>query len=128
MKHFIFLLFLFLSFECGCFAEEQKPSTDSKELHGVAFKDRASGARPMHAPVSADIILLISENQCIVLFNNSHGTGLYLFSDITSNITISGNVDTSVVSCLSIPIQLSDSSVIDFYIEFEDGSWCNVHF
>lgn len=125
MKHFIAVLFLV--FSLGYALADSQPSTsDSKELKGVTLKDRATSNRPMHAPTLADIVLVIQDDQCIVYFSDDYGTGTYRISDGATGATITSTVNTSLVNYLSIPIHITDSSDMDFYIEFEDRCWCHL--
>lgn len=124
MKHF--LSFLVLSFSIACFADNQPQTSDKKELKGATYKAVATVTRPMHAPIEADIVLVLQEDCCAVIFNNDYGIGIYQFSENATNTIIQGNVNTSSTNYLSIPVQITDSSDVDFYIEFENGSWCHI--
>lgn len=100
MKHFLFLFVLVFTNEC--FADNQQQPSEKKELKGATYKEAATVNRPMHAPMAADIVLLIQEESCVVIFNDDYGSGIYQFSENVSNTMIQGNVNTSTINSLSL--------------------------
>lgn len=74
-----------------------------------------------------DVIIIYDETEINVYFCADLGLANYWLNNIDTGEIVSGIIDTSS-TILTIPMYVLSPNSISFYIEFEDGSWCNVNF
>lgn len=126
MRKFILFL-IFCVFSTMSLMADGNEGKESKELKGVITANRSSQTGSIQrSPLFVDLVFVIEDEKISILFMNDYGTGTYRISDAATGTTITSTVNTSLVNYLSIPIHITDSSDMDFYIEFEDGCWCHL--
>lgn len=119
----MFLVCLSLS----VYADSSSPQQDNKYPTGVFIDNRCSNPRPIkRIPATVDFILLIDGESVTIRSMSNLGLGSYQLQDLTSGFSSNGTINTSLDTMVEIPFGVSDSSILDFYIEFEDGSWCHL--
>lgn len=123
----ILLLFL-VCLSLYVYADGSSPQQGDTQYPAGAFVDnRRSKPRPVkRIPPNMDLILLIEDGSVTIRSISDFGTGSYQLQDLSTGYSSNGTIDTSIDNMVEIPFCVSDSSVLDFYIEFEDGSWCHL--
>lgn len=121
-KTLISICFLFASI---LVIAQESSAPAPKELGGVVVShSKVAGLKRL--PTNAAILMVIENTSVIIRCSNDFGLGTYQLQDLPSGISSNGTIDTSLDNMVEIPFCVSDSSVLDFYIEFEDGSWCHL--
>lgn len=95
----------------------------SKAIEAKNLKIRRSPDREHY-----DVIVVYDETEVNVYFSEDFGLASYQLTNLYTGAVISDVVDTSSNDYVTIPIQFSNPNSLDFYIEFEDGSWCHLCF
>ncbi len=109
------------------FAETNQDEKTSDGLDGVVYSNRTTQRGGLsRMPPHADIICFINNNSINLRFNDDYGQGNYRLEDLSNGFLVEGICDTSNENHFEINYEVTDSSSIDFYIEFEDGSWCHL--
>lgn len=123
MKKILFILLFYYGFAINA-SSYQSPASEEKELTGRVIYSKATVPKSKRSPMTADIVLLISDESISISIRGDHGCGTFQMSDSATGESFSCEVNSSSQHIYSIPYIVTSSSDLDFTIEFEDGSWC----
>lgn len=99
------------------------PATEKSYLI-AQYRDVANKRTPSR--VHYDVVLIYDDTEIKVYFREDFGLASYQLTNIDTGVIVSDVIDTSSYDSITIPMLITDSNSLDFYIEFEDGSWCHL--
>lgn len=124
MKKTFLLSICFLLAAIG-YAEDTTTPTP-QEIGGTVIVSTSTVPKLKRTPANTDVIVIIKNDYIDICCNVIHGLGCFQITDLSTNYSTAGGIDSSLNSITTIPFVVSNSTSFDFYIEFEDGSWCHL--
>lgn len=121
-----YLLILLMSISIGQILADGQDNQGDNNRSGRIVSTRTSMKGVKHAPANVDILLLIEESYITIHFNGDFGSGIYQLNEIGTGNTITNTIVASAGSFETIPFTVTETTSFNFYIEFEDGSWCQL--
>lgn len=121
-----YLLILLMSVSVGKILADGQDNQSDSNRSGRIVSTRSLMKGAQHAPANVDLLLLIEESDITIHFNGDFGQGTYLLNESSTGYTISNSIVASAGSFETIPFTVTETTSFNFYIEFEDGSWCQL--